>query len=136
PQAIGQQLRSCRLIHRTREQVALSELATQRNQLVDLFDGLRAFGYNFQSETVGQANDGANDRPVVGVGIHVGYKGAVNLQDIYGEMPQPAERRGSGPEIVNAQSNTQRLRLAKYALRFVGVSHGDGLHNLQVQAAS
>ena len=87
--------------HRGREQVALSQVATQLLKSVGLLEALDALGHGGDAQRLGDGHDGRHQG---GVGVAVGDpvdEGLVDLHLVDGEAIQGGQRRVARPEVVD-----------------------------------
>ncbi|MNJ75431.1 hypothetical protein D3C77_725300 [compost metagenome] len=54
--------------------------------------GLDALGHGFQSQAVGDAEDGLHDALVAGIVMQIAHERAIDLQAMHGQVLQVAER--------------------------------------------
>ena len=84
----SQQLLDCGNGERAREQITLTELATNRAQAVELRGGLNAFGNYFHFQVVGEGHDQADDVGAARIAQHRGDEGAIQFESVGGDILQ------------------------------------------------
>src|SRR5579872_7014060 len=98
-------------IHGPRKEVALAQLTTHLPEESNLLRAFDALGNDFHAEIFCQHYDNANDLLRLGIAVHLGDESSVNLHHVHGKFLQPAERRISRTEIVDAETYAKRLQL-------------------------
>src|ERR1019366_6849568 len=99
----------------SREQVPLSELAAEPAQPLQLVGILDPLSDDPKIEVSSEGDDRGGERPLPGVAFRRTNEVLGDLEDIDREPAQVAERRVSGPEIVDGDpdaARAQRLELA------------------------
>jgi hypothetical protein len=92
---------------RRREVEALSEVAADQLNPPALFRGLYAFGNRGQTQVVREVHHRGNDGRVLRIAFEALHEGLVHLQLIDPELPQVAERRVPGSEIVDGKVDAE-----------------------------
>ena len=115
------------------EQIALRGVATKRRQLPELAVGLDALGDHGEAEGVAEADDGGDDRRVLRVRAQPVDERTVHLDCFDREALQVPERRVAGPEVVDAEPDSQALERRDRAHGRLGVVHQDVLGDLEAQ---
>ncbi len=98
-------LRGSRL--RRREVEALSEVAADQLNSPRLLRGLHAFGNRGQTQVVSEVHHRGNDGRVLCIAFEAMHEGLVHLQLIDPELPQVAERRVPGSEVVDGKVDAE-----------------------------
>lgn len=78
--------------HRPAEQIALDFVTAVLAQEVQLLMGFHAFGDHREVQAVGHGDDGAGDLRVLLAGRQAVDEGAVDLQDVDGELLEVVQR--------------------------------------------
>src|SRR5665213_2133325 len=110
-------------IERLREEKALHFANILKAEMVDLFDGLDAFGQRLESEVLAQLDKGVNkgvgfSRSSDGLG-----KGPIDLETIDRETLEIGEARVAGAEIVDGDLDTEVFQVSQPSRRQVDVAH-------------
>src|SRR4249919_2812721 len=116
------------------EQVTLSVLTAELQQQTTLAFVLDAFGGQQQAEFRGETDDGADDRPVPGIALQVTDEYLVDLQRIKGRCGERFQRRISGAEVVDGQSDAQGLERAQLSFDMPATGPKHRLGDLRAQA--
>src|SRR5215472_10050568 len=98
--------------HRPREEEALALVAAQVLQLETLLVGLDAFRGHVHVEALGHGDHRAHDGAVAALVAEPLHEGAVDLERVYREALEIAERRVAGAEVVDGEPHPQVLELA------------------------
>ena len=120
-------------LHRLREVVALPVLASQFAQALHLPRVLNALGNGSQSHLLGQGGDQFDNIAGRAVRLHFPHQRAVNLQRIYGKLPQTAQGCRARAKIIQNHSNPQLLQMGEHAYRKLRISRRDALRDFQLQ---
>lgn len=120
---------------RCAEKVTLRLVAALQAQPGQLAGGLHPFGNGAQPQVAGQADDGADDGFVFGVGGDVAHKTLVDLQLADLEAFEVAERRIAGAEIVNRHRDLHGMQLVYGGHSPQRVAHGNAFGQFQLQAS-
>lgn len=86
-----------------------------------------------QSEALTHAHDRTNDRCGIGAFRQILHKGAVNLQMIQREALEVSQIRVASPEIVQRQTDAQRLQSVQALHHGLRLAHHHRFGELEVQ---
>ena len=99
--------------HWLAEEIALDLVAAKKPEHRNLLIRFHAFRHDAQSHGAAEPDDGIDDRGGIRVVDHVGYETAVDFDPVERKCPERAERRVSGPEIVDGDADAEILDLAQ-----------------------
>ena len=101
----------CQLIGRKglREEEALSHLAAELQEPLQLIGSLDAFGHRPEVQDVRELDHGLGERRCLATVVHAVDEGLVHLEDVDREPPQVAQRRVPGAEVVEGQLDAEPL---------------------------
>src|SRR5690606_26459379 len=100
----------------------------------DLELGLGALGGRRHAETVGERDDGADDRDRFGRALRrADDEGAVDLDRRELRLPEIAERRIAGAEIVEAEPDSEREELVEQLRRAAAVAQENAFRHLDFE---
>src|SRR5215470_15689324 len=105
------------LVHRhgLGEIEALHLVAAFEAQELHLLARLHAFGDHLELQAVPEADDGAHDHRVVGIGGQIAHEALVDLQPVDRELLHVSERRIAGAEIVDRDFYAEIAQLLQVA---------------------
>lgn len=96
-----------------------------------LLEGLDPFGDGRDAHRLGKADHGGDDGGIAGVAAQAGDEGAVDLQEVDGELLEVVHGREPGPEVVQRQPDAERLQAHERASGGVQVLHHRTLGDLE-----
>src|ERR1041385_7450189 len=115
------------------EEVALDLVAAEQLQEPQLIFCLDAFGNHFQTQVVGERDDGHHELSVVRVARCFHHKRSINLERIDRQSLQRGQRREAGAEVVDRDVDAHTLQPAQHLRRKLRVLHDGALRQLQLQ---
>src|SRR5215468_11122081 len=89
------------------EQKTLAFVAAFSAQAAQFGSGLDAFGSDGDAQALAEADNGADDRLRITIGIDFLHKGAVDLDLVERKTAQIAQARIAGAEIVHRDANAE-----------------------------
>src|ERR1700704_1742908 len=102
-----QKFRSIVSIQRSREEIALRKFAMKRLQACQLTLRLHAFRDHVHTQIPSERRDGSDDFDVFVFLFNSIDEGTINLESVYREPMQIAQRRIASAKIINAQMDIQ-----------------------------
>src|SRR6266540_6026451 len=115
------------------EEVALHLVTLLGPQELELRLRLDSLGDGRELQTVRHRDDGGRDGGVIGIARDVAHEGLVDLDPVNREAFQVVERRVSRAEIVHRETQTEILQVPERRDRKLGVLHGIGFRDLEVE---
>src|ERR1700726_381692 len=97
---------------------------------------LDALGDYDMLEALSHVNDGAHDCGVIGIGSDLAYKGAVNFEDVNGELPKIAHAGIADAEVIDRKMYPHHFELSKNSRRRFRILHKDTFGELEFEIAS
>ncbi len=82
-----------------------------------------------------ERNDEVSDFAAFTVMLDSANEGTIDLQHVHGKTVESAQGRMAGPKIIHAEANTQVLELRTNADREIGIAHGHGLGDFELNAS-
>ena len=96
------------------EVVALAIGACYGLEIRQLLRRFHAFGNHFQTQIVGESDDGTDDFAALRIRTNTAYEGAVNLQHVERIAVQVAEGRIPRAKIVQTEFEAQRVETRQH----------------------
>src|SRR5579863_1247201 len=121
--------------HRPGEEEALPQPAADRAKVPELASGLDSLDHDSDPDRLGELHHGGDDGRLHGVDVDTLDEGAVDFDEIHRELRQVAESGVSGAEVVDGELYPEPLQALQHDSSALGVLHGDGLGDLQVDLA-
>src|ERR1019366_8059463 len=121
--------------HGVAEEVALSFRTVLGLKESELLLRFNALGNHALLQVLAHINYGTNDGRVVRIARDLLDEGFVNLQDVDGKLPEIAEARIAGAEVIHGKVDPHRLEFLKYSNRRFGILHKDTFGELKVEIA-
>src|SRR5580704_255437 len=93
--------------HRLVEKESLIDVAAHGAENSKLLFGLDALGHHFQLQAVRQSDDASHHGGGSTVGVvEILHEGAIDLEAVHREIPELAQGRVSGPEVVDGEPHS------------------------------
>jgi hypothetical protein len=115
---------------------ALHEVAAQLGEPLARLERLDALRRDLQRQVLAQADGGADDRGVVGVGGHAHDERLVDLQLVGGKLLELGQRGEPGPEVVDGDADAHGPQLLEHVAGPAEVGHDLRLGDLDLQAGA
>src|SRR5688572_18843714 len=119
--------------HGIAEQEALYIGAVESLQETELLFRLDALGNDIHLEATSHVNDSADDRCIVGVHGDIANERLVDLQSADRKLLQRAQRRITGPEVVDSEMQAERIEFVEQPDGPPWILHQRGLGYLELE---